>query len=397
MRDRGARRLLGDVHRLGAVAVAAFERVVGLEARPFVQRQFEPVIDGIFRACRWCRTDVPQTSFEACILRAILSVQSCGTWQSGQLARTPERLVKWIVDFSSANTLSRISWQPVQNFSVLVTSSAVLKPPQKITPATKPASTSTPRLNTELGRRSTSHSSTREAQTAPARTRRGVPFGRAHRRPPGCARLSSVSMSTKSLSTGGFTSCCGTWHCGAEEAARRDRGEELAVAIHEMRDRDHRRLRLAGARARMAGQAFVAVDVDLIAVDRVRDQRRLLGIVARPPSRWCCAAASSRGAGPSSSSGVGPRRPGADGLRDQRGSTPRRRAAAASARMPSVSDHGVYTRSIRTAHFLKSVCSEIGSVASSVTLLMSWPRRTTARTRARAAACCGRASRPACG
>src|SRR5205085_10749526 len=110
----------------------------------------------------------PQTSLEACILRAILSVQLCGTWQSGQLARTPERLEKWTVDLSSANTLSRISWQPVQNFSVLVSSSAVLKPPQKITPATKPASTSTPRLNTELGRRSTPHNS----QTKP-HTRRG--------------------------------------------------------------------------------------------------------------------------------------------------------------------------------------------------------------------------------
>src|SRR6516162_9214269 len=55
----------------------------------------------------------PQTSLEACILRAILSVQLCGTWQSGQLARTPERLVKWTVDFNSANTLSRISWQLV--------------------------------------------------------------------------------------------------------------------------------------------------------------------------------------------------------------------------------------------------------------------------------------------
>src|SRR6185295_10948632 len=27
----------------------------------------------------------PQTSFEACILRAILKVQSCGTWQSARL------------------------------------------------------------------------------------------------------------------------------------------------------------------------------------------------------------------------------------------------------------------------------------------------------------------------
>src|SRR3954451_4958577 len=107
---------------------------------------------------------LPQTSFDACILRAILSVQLCGTWQSGQLARTPERFEKWIVDFSSAKTLSRISWQPVQNFSVLVSSRAVLKPPQNTMPATKPASTSTPSPNTELGLRSTSHSSTTNLQ-----------------------------------------------------------------------------------------------------------------------------------------------------------------------------------------------------------------------------------------
>ena len=31
---------------------------------------------------------LPQTSLEACILRAILWVHSCGTWQSGQVART---------------------------------------------------------------------------------------------------------------------------------------------------------------------------------------------------------------------------------------------------------------------------------------------------------------------
>src|SRR5215470_17190365 len=64
-----------------------------------------------------------------------------------------------MVDFNSANTLSCISWQDVQNFSVLVTSSAVLNAPQKITPATKPPSTNAPSPNTELGRISTSHSS----------------------------------------------------------------------------------------------------------------------------------------------------------------------------------------------------------------------------------------------
>ena len=45
MRDRSARRLLGDVHRLRAMAVAAFQRVVRLEASPFVQRQLESVVD----------------------------------------------------------------------------------------------------------------------------------------------------------------------------------------------------------------------------------------------------------------------------------------------------------------------------------------------------------------
>ena len=48
MRHRGARRLLGDVHRFGAVAVAAFQRIIGLEPCPFVQRQFEPVIVEFF-------------------------------------------------------------------------------------------------------------------------------------------------------------------------------------------------------------------------------------------------------------------------------------------------------------------------------------------------------------
>ena len=45
MGDRGARRLPGDVHRFRAVAVAAFQRIVGLEARPFVQRELKPVIE----------------------------------------------------------------------------------------------------------------------------------------------------------------------------------------------------------------------------------------------------------------------------------------------------------------------------------------------------------------
>jgi hypothetical protein len=64
-----------------------------------------------------------------------------------------------MVDFSSAYTLSRISWQDTQNFSVFVSSSAVLKAPQKVTPAKNPPMMRMPNAIAELGRLNTSHSS----------------------------------------------------------------------------------------------------------------------------------------------------------------------------------------------------------------------------------------------
>src|SRR5690348_8851463 len=39
----GAPRLLGEVHRHRGMAVAAFQRVIRLQARPFVLGKFEPV------------------------------------------------------------------------------------------------------------------------------------------------------------------------------------------------------------------------------------------------------------------------------------------------------------------------------------------------------------------
>src|SRR4051794_21750068 len=106
---------------------------------------------------------LPQTSLDACILRAILSVHWWGTWQSGQVARTPERFVKWIVVFSSSYTLVFISWQPTQNFSLLVASSTVLKPPQNMTPAAKPPSVRKPRLRYRLGFESVRHGRSRNS------------------------------------------------------------------------------------------------------------------------------------------------------------------------------------------------------------------------------------------
>src|SRR3954447_13019137 len=141
---------------------------------------------------------LPQTSFEACILRAILSVQSCGTWQSGQLARTPERFVKCGVRCSSWNTLLRISWHEVQNFSVLVTSSAVLKAPQNRTPQTKPPNARKPRLRCVLGRLAMRQNQIRSDLSrciAPSHFFSGP----------------TRSMSLNVLGTSGCASVCWTW------------------------------------------------------------------------------------------------------------------------------------------------------------------------------------------
>ncbi len=44
----------------------------------------------------------PMTSMVARILRRISGTGSCGTWQLVQIARTPLRLVSWMVPWYSA-------------------------------------------------------------------------------------------------------------------------------------------------------------------------------------------------------------------------------------------------------------------------------------------------------
>src|SRR5262245_8272094 len=93
-----------------------------------------------------------QTSLEAWIFRAILIVHSCGTWQSEHFARTPDRLVKWMVCFNSGYRNASWLWQLVQKVSVFVNSSAVLNAPQNAMPQTKPPTVRKPRLKCTLGR-----------------------------------------------------------------------------------------------------------------------------------------------------------------------------------------------------------------------------------------------------
>ena len=85
----GAPRLLGEVHRRGGMAVPAFERIVGLESAPIHAWQVPVAWREISARVEIVPNIFPQTSFDACILRAILSVHSCGTWQSGRSRARP--------------------------------------------------------------------------------------------------------------------------------------------------------------------------------------------------------------------------------------------------------------------------------------------------------------------
>ena len=222
----------------------------------------------------------PQTSFEACILRAILSVQSCGTWQSGQVARTPERLVKWIVPFSSSKTLSRISWQLMQNVSVLVASSdGVEAAPEE-------------------------HAGDEAAERQEGEAERSAP-GEQDCRPVAAATVADEPASTPVvIVSGARRSRLGhRVHVGepvvhqrrrvglrdvagkADVAPRRHPAEEVAVAVLVVGDADHRRLALLGELARVAGHAAVGVEVERVALDGVRDERRLVGVVAAAGAR----------------------------------------------------------------------------------------------------------------
>ena len=157
-------------------------------------------------------------------------------------------------------------------------------------PATNPPSTSTPRPNTVLGRSARSRSQEHEA--------------------PGSLQKPAAAFGSSSLATrcraaqdrvdvDEIVADRRIGHAlrhvalGAEESPRRDRGEELTVTVHEMRDRDHWRLRFAGSGSRMAGQALVAPQIDLVAIDRMRNHRRLFRIVPRLPVPRCCASAPS--------------------------------------------------------------------------------------------------------
>ena len=58
---------------------------------------------------------------------------------------------------------------------------------------------------------------------------------------------------------------------GAEISARRDVGQHLAVAIHEMRDADHRSAGAFGVLPAVTIEAAIGPQRELVVVDRMRE------------------------------------------------------------------------------------------------------------------------------
>ena len=195
--------------------------------------------------------------------------------------------------------------------------------------------------------------------------------------------------------------CVGLRHmtCGAEIATRGDVREYLAVAIHEVSDADHRRARAFGVLPTVTVEATVRFQRKLIAVDRMGNDRRLLRVISHH-----ALVVGDRTRKRRRGNFLHRLRATGHSRHDLRSILCRKRSATTTSARPAGAGNrprnNAQTETILTAHFLKSVCFDIGSVASSVALLMSWLASNQARIQRPAAsgfarACrCGSASRP---
>ena len=262
-----------------AVTVAAFQRIIGLEARPFVQRQLEPVVEeflagvdaaeqmapDLLRGLHLAGDLVGPVVRNVAIRAARAYAGAVGEMDRGLQLR--EHVVAHLVaagaEFLGVGQFQRgVEAAPEHHAGHEAREHQHAEPEHRARPPQH-----VPQFDDKRPQ---------PRQPGPARRRRIEPRS---------SPSSGSGAAQHGVDVDEVVVDRRLHHVlrhvafGAEEAARRHRGEELAVAIHEMGDADHRRLRFSGAGAGMTGQAFVAVDVDLIALDVVRDHRRLLRIV----------------------------------------------------------------------------------------------------------------------
>src|SRR6516162_1996964 len=208
--DRGARRLLGDVHGLRTVAIAAFQRIIGLEARPFVQRQFKPLVDEFFAGVDEAEKMAPDLlgglhlarDFVRPVVRNV-TIRASGPDPGaiGKVDRRSQFLKHVIVHLVAA----RAKFFGVGQFECRVEGA----------PEDHACGKAREHQNAEPEHRARADQYDPEfAEKSPGPPPKGwaraLFFEHTHRRPPGAARLSMVSTSTKSLLTGGLVTFWGT-------------------------------------------------------------------------------------------------------------------------------------------------------------------------------------------
>ena len=227
-----------------------------------------------FRACRWAEDLAPHF-----LRRLHLAGDLVGPVVRHvavrALARTPERLVKWIVALISSETLSRISWQVVQNCSVLVASTAVLKPPQKTTPRDKAAERQEAEAEIGVGETTTdpvAPGGRQACRSAPSSC--GLPAGSTSR-PTSVKRVLDQRPRVRLRHV--------AQQCRRSAAATSRR--KLPSRSMKMRDADHGGLGLLVSVREWQDRHLLALRSSCVAVDRVRDGGGCIGKRARGARR----------------------------------------------------------------------------------------------------------------
>ena len=269
--DRGgARGLLGQVHRLRGMAVAALQRVVRLQPRPFVLGKLQALIEEFLARVDRAEDLAPD------LLRGLhLARDLVGPIVRHMAVGADRAHAGAVGEMHGARQLlihvaAHLVAGDAERLGVGGFHRGVEAAPEHHA-AREAAQREKAQAEVPARRRSTMSQKPQSRSTAASRAYRLA------------ARWAPARPGTCSARAAGI----GLRHVagGAEIAARRHVGEHLAVAVHEVRDADHRRAGALDELARVAGQAAVGVERDLIAVDRMRDDRRLFRIVAHRAAR----------------------------------------------------------------------------------------------------------------
>src|SRR5262249_16032782 len=199
-----------NVPRLGTMTIAAFERIVGLHTRPFMLRKFEAMVKELLARIDYGENLSPDLLRCLHFARYLLApfIGYVAIWTTRAHARSIVIVHGCLQLFE--NVGAHLVTRGAEGFGISELQSGIESTPEKDSSyktrehqKSKAEYRAWPNQNTPNFKR-------KRNRTPPKRGPRD--FGRRHRGAPGPTPFKTVSMSTKSLSTGIRTLCWGTWH-----------------------------------------------------------------------------------------------------------------------------------------------------------------------------------------